>query len=278
MYRTIDVKLWNDPKVRKLAPIGKLVFVYLVTNPHAHLSGIYHLPRPTVIYELGIKNPELDRVYDTLSRLGMAGFDMENDVVWVKNMLHYQGKGEKHYRSAAYHLEDLHNSILIKDFLEKYPQIKEFVRIPHMIPLPEKSHQDIPGPGPDTSSDGGFKGGERNGHDVFPGLGYCPDLIPVAKRILDVYRKEVCSENRQAGNVALNSIVEILWRKTCNEEELSRACRRWASHAKKTYDDPKMRHSAKTFFSEGHWQDWLKDEQSAESSFMKEVLGGRPCK
>src|SRR5687768_9377841 len=34
MYRTIDTSLWTDPTVRKLPPLAKLLFTYLITNGH----------------------------------------------------------------------------------------------------------------------------------------------------------------------------------------------------------------------------------------------------
>jgi hypothetical protein len=129
MYRIIDARFWNDPKVRKLSPQAKLLFLYLITNPHTHVSGIYHLPAPVIAHEIGFSRSSVDTLCHTLSEAGIVKFDRAADVVWVVKMMAYQGHGEKAERSAAFHLfEDLHNCSLTKDFLAKYPGVKRYLK------------------------------------------------------------------------------------------------------------------------------------------------------
>ena len=124
MYRTIDSAFWTDPKVKTLPAEAKYLFLYFITNPHTHVSGVYYLPRLLAQHETGLPVEELNTLCDTLSGAGLCGFDRENEVIWVKNMMRYQGKGDKNARSAARHVkEDLHHSALIDDFLEAYPNI-----------------------------------------------------------------------------------------------------------------------------------------------------------
>jgi len=126
MYRTIDASFWTDPKVRKLPPLGRLLFLYLITNPHTHVSGIYYLPRSTMLHETGMTEKQLDTLSDTLSSVGFCRFDPETETVWVKNMMRYQGTGEKNARSAMLHVtKDLHRSGLVAEFLNAYPDVKK---------------------------------------------------------------------------------------------------------------------------------------------------------
>lgn len=171
MYRTVDARFWSDPKVRSLPAEGKLLMLYLVTNGHSHVSGIYYLPRTLMAYEVGLSVAKLDTLCDTLSGLGLAKFDQKKEVVWVVRMLKYQGKGEKNYRSSAKNLESLHNSFLINEFLSYYPQIKPFVKIGYPIPYPaqdgigtqEQEQEQEPPPTPP-----GGEGGETDdGFDTF---------------------------------------------------------------------------------------------------------------
>lgn len=127
MYRTIDTALWTDPAVRKLDAAGKLLFVYLITNPHAHVGGIYYLSPTWAIHDTGLAASKLDTLSDTLSGLGLARFDQKTDVVWVCKMFKYQGGGEKLERSVGRHLVSLHNSFLIKEFLELYPRVRRYI-------------------------------------------------------------------------------------------------------------------------------------------------------
>ena len=123
MFRTIETSIWTDPKVSSLASDGKLLFVYLVTNSHGHLGGIYYLPRVLMQLETGIAKSRLDTLCDTLSDLGLVKFDTAREVVWVVNMLRYQGRGDKVNRSVAKHVQTLHKSCLIKDFATHYPEV-----------------------------------------------------------------------------------------------------------------------------------------------------------
>ena len=127
MYRTICTELWTDQDVDNLSVQGKCLFVYLITNPHTHLSGIYYLPKQTIVLETKIQDRVLDTLLDTLSRESLAHYDSIKRVVYVTKMFQYQGKGEKNERAAAKHLESLHNSSLISKFLETYPTVIQYI-------------------------------------------------------------------------------------------------------------------------------------------------------
>ena len=127
VYRSVETSTWDDPKVRSLPPSGKLLFVYLFTNRHSHVSGIYVLPPVLGQYETGLKGKEWDTLCDTLSSAGLCRFDGPRDVVWVVNAFRYQGRGEKNERAAARHMLALHNSPLINEFLQSYPAVVQYV-------------------------------------------------------------------------------------------------------------------------------------------------------
>ena len=135
VYRNIETSLWDDPKVLGLPAPGKLLFVYLITNRHTHVSGIYVLPPVLAQFETGLKPETWDTLCHTLSEVGLVRFDVERSVVWVVRMFEYQGKGEKNEKSAAKHLDTLHKSPMIKDFLRTYPGVKEHKshRVSHRV-------------------------------------------------------------------------------------------------------------------------------------------------
>lgn len=139
MYRTIDTRFWSDPKIRKLSIDARHLFFYLITNQHTHVSGIYYLPRATVTHETYFPKGKLDTLCDTLTSAGLVGFDTENDLVWVKNMMKYQGRGKKNNISAARHVETLHKSLLINEFLDAYPEVEKEVADTLSIRSPKKS-------------------------------------------------------------------------------------------------------------------------------------------
>lgn len=128
MYRTIETSIWSDPAFRDLPANGKLLFIYLVTNIHTHVSGIYYLPTSLAAYETKLAEPEIDTLWDTLSGVGLSRRDKKTEVIWVVNMFRYQGKGRKNEKSAGRQLATLHNTPLIKDFLTKYPAVKRHAK------------------------------------------------------------------------------------------------------------------------------------------------------
>lgn len=123
MYRTICTELWTDPEIKSLDVPTKLLFLYLITNPHTHLSGIYYLAEETLLKETGLKRIPYRYGIDTLSRLEKAFRDDHTETIFVTNMFSYQGTGEKNERAAARHLTTLHHCSLIHKFLARYPAI-----------------------------------------------------------------------------------------------------------------------------------------------------------
>lgn len=142
MFRTVDAKFWTDPKIRNFDSDTKLAALYLVTNPHTHLGGIYYLPMPIMSLETGISQRRLDTLWDTLSGADFARNDGKNSVVWVIRMFKYQGQGKKHAISVSNQLKTLHNSFLIKEFLQTYPVISPYFSDRVSMGYPEIGAQD----------------------------------------------------------------------------------------------------------------------------------------
>ena len=129
-YKVIHETFWTDPRIKSLPPKVKLLFIYLITNPHTHYSGIYYLPEETIAVETGLTKKEVRYGIDTLSKGYLVRFDRVFQVVWVVNMLKYQAYGSKQIKGIANYLATLHNCPLIKDFLEYYKDLK----IPYRYP------------------------------------------------------------------------------------------------------------------------------------------------
>jgi hypothetical protein len=130
-YRVVDTKTWDDPKVLGLSSDARTVFLYLITSPLSHLSGLYILPTAIALYHTGLSEDRWRRALDTLSIGHLALFDHATSCVWVVNMLRYQGSGPKVVVACVNHLGALHNSFLIREFLERYPEVK--ARVPDRV-------------------------------------------------------------------------------------------------------------------------------------------------
>src|SRR5215831_7130123 len=148
MYRTIHTKVWNDDKVRKLAPLDKLVFVYLLTNRHSHLCGLYYLPRVLAEHEVGTKVR-----WDKLKSL--VEYDEEREQVWVTNMYGYQARGPKIKTAVERHVLTLESSPIVFLFAQKYgfAQVLKKLNDKYRVSIPNRYTIDsppVPVPVPDT--------------------------------------------------------------------------------------------------------------------------------
>jgi hypothetical protein len=122
--------MWFDDKFAALDLETRYLFLYLITNPHTHVSGIYYLPFPTILHETKLNETQLRYGMDTLSIGHLAFFDDRFCVIFVTHFLEYQGHGKKNDVAAANQLQQLHRSPLIDKFLEQYPRIRKLVRKP----------------------------------------------------------------------------------------------------------------------------------------------------
>lgn len=130
-YKIIYDTIWTDPKVRQLKHVEKLMFVYLITNPHTHYSGLYYLPRGIGMKETSIPSALYTKSMETLAKLNLIRQDTSSETIWVCNMAKYQARGSKLVKGIASHLETLHNSPLIHMFLEYYKDMQ----IPYRYPI-----------------------------------------------------------------------------------------------------------------------------------------------
>lgn len=118
--RVIETELWTSPQFAQLSAASKLLFLYLRTNRHAHVCGLYQIADPTIVHETGLSVP---LEWDELKRF----VQRDEDIVWVLEMSRFQLRGQKNERGAAKHLQSLPESRLIKDFLVDHPGVARFM-------------------------------------------------------------------------------------------------------------------------------------------------------
>ncbi len=131
MYRAIDTKFWTDEKVKTFPLTTKAILLYLLTNPHTHLSGIYYLPLLFIRHETKATEKELSDGLALLQTEGIVKYDPVGEVVWIVRMLSYQPESEKITSAVETQLAKLHNCCLIKEFLTYYQDRN----IPYRYPI-----------------------------------------------------------------------------------------------------------------------------------------------
>ena len=127
MYRTVETRIWKDPKIREASTDGKLFFLYLITNDYTHISGIYCLPLVIASQETSMPPRKIKIAYRYLIHKGMIEYDEELEIVWVKTMFSKQSRGEKHQIAAARHIETLHGCQILLDFIDYYRSVEKYI-------------------------------------------------------------------------------------------------------------------------------------------------------
>lgn len=86
--RMINTKFWSDPwVVEKLNPLDKLLFLYLLTNEHTNIAGIYELSIHSISFDTGIERDTLVKVM--LPRLAPKVYYIDGWVI-LTNFLKHQ--------------------------------------------------------------------------------------------------------------------------------------------------------------------------------------------
>lgn len=78
--RFVKSSVWND---RSLLPDEKLMYLYLITNPHTNSLGIYKLPINTAAKEVGLSEEVVKTLINRLKELGLIEYSEENKTVTV---------------------------------------------------------------------------------------------------------------------------------------------------------------------------------------------------
>ena len=138
-YSQFHDGFWTDPEIRKLSPEEKMVFIWFITNPSRHYSGVYFFEYENISKQTGLSKITAEKGIDTLSRLKFIKYNPDFSMVWVRKMARYEvRRSEKTglfshlaVKGIANHFQTLHNCPLIQDFMAYYPDLD----IPYLYPI-----------------------------------------------------------------------------------------------------------------------------------------------
>ena len=92
-YSIVSSRFWDGQTGKDITKAGKdarISATYVMTNRHANLIGLYHLPLTYFMQESGLKRREIVGSLAQLHRLGFAHYDMETEFVWIVEMARHQ--------------------------------------------------------------------------------------------------------------------------------------------------------------------------------------------
>lgn len=114
-YRYINTKFWNDSYISELDPIEKLLFIYLITNGHTNISGIYEIPLKIMAIETGIDESMFKKIFLRLK----DKIRYIDGIVVIKNFIKHQETGSDTVKVGILNcLKDV-NINFLKDVISK---------------------------------------------------------------------------------------------------------------------------------------------------------------
>ena len=88
-FAKISPQIWISEHGRKIKRMGieaQLVSIYLLTNPHANMIGIYYLPIAFIAHEVGLSEDMTSQSITKLCGIGYCDYDFKSEYVWVRDM------------------------------------------------------------------------------------------------------------------------------------------------------------------------------------------------
>jgi len=89
--RLIHTKFWSDGWIATLNPLERYLYLYLLTNEHTNISGIYELPINIMAFETGIDSEMLPKMLERFK----GKIYYHNSWMCIKNFIKHQSSQSK---------------------------------------------------------------------------------------------------------------------------------------------------------------------------------------
>lgn len=86
--RIINTKFWSDGYIIELDIIERYLYLYLLTNEHTNISGVYELPIRRMAQETGIESEMLEKILSRFTNDQKVYY--HNGWVMIKNFSKHQ--------------------------------------------------------------------------------------------------------------------------------------------------------------------------------------------
>lgn len=106
----INTKFWSDGFISDLNPLDRYLFLYLITNEHTNICGIYELPLKTIAFETGITPDMLTVMFERLS----GKIHYVDGWVFTRNFIRHQRMNPSICRGINNGISQVPKSIIAK--------------------------------------------------------------------------------------------------------------------------------------------------------------------
>lgn len=117
-YGKVNSSFWTSESIRSLSDDGRMLSLYLLTSPHANMTGCFRLPDGYVCEDLQWDKNRVSEGFEELSRNGFAIRDKATRWVLIPGYLEWNGFENPNVAIAALKLfRDIPDKIAIKSQL-----------------------------------------------------------------------------------------------------------------------------------------------------------------
>jgi len=92
--RIINTKFWSDDYITNLKPLERYLFLYLLTNGHTAICGVYELPLRIMAFETGLDKEMLLKILARFTKEKKI-FYLKECWIFVKNFIKHQSSESK---------------------------------------------------------------------------------------------------------------------------------------------------------------------------------------
>lgn len=147
----LNTKFWSDGFIRKLKLDEKLFYLYLLTNEHTDICGVYEIDLETMSFESGLPINRLSIVLDSLSVARKILFS--DGWIYIKNWKKHQLNNPKVQRGIEIGLCKVPPEFMAK--VKAFDSLSiDYDRLSHPNPNPN--------PNPNSNSNPSFRGSEQS--------------------------------------------------------------------------------------------------------------------
>ena len=90
-FRLVYTDFWEDPKVmEEMTPEDRYFYLYLLTNPHTNMIGIYQILKKQMAFELGYSPESINSLLDRfINHHKLIKYDTETKEIFIKKYAKY---------------------------------------------------------------------------------------------------------------------------------------------------------------------------------------------
>lgn len=86
-YRKVEPRLWTDKRVQKLTPVGKLVWLQILTGTESNMIGLYPYRKQVGQADTGLPLEDFEAAFNAILTCGLAKYDEDSQIIYIPSFI-----------------------------------------------------------------------------------------------------------------------------------------------------------------------------------------------